>query len=144
MKTPIGFNSKENEVIAWCSLNVWSCFFLNSHHCYMCYHHQHSLHHNCANWVNNDDVHQGSEGIFGDKDIHSSLGITKKKVGNLPLDMCSTFQNNSWDCILKCIVDICSFPQGHQSKWVLKLSMIWSHSHHERWATIGCGKPRRT
>jgi hypothetical protein len=36
-----------------------------------------------------------------------------------------------------------SFPQGHWSKWVPKLSMVWPHWHHERWATIGCGKPRQ-
>jgi hypothetical protein len=35
-----------------------------------------------------------------------------------------------------------SFPQGYQNKWVFKLSMVWSHWHYERWATIECGKLR--
>jgi hypothetical protein len=82
----------------------------------MCYHHQRSLHHICANWVSNDDIHQGSEAIFGDKDIHSSLGVMKKKVGDILLNMCSTFQNNSWDYILKCIMAYYMFIPAGASK----------------------------
>jgi hypothetical protein len=39
----------------------------------------------------NDDVHQGLEAISSDKDIHSSLGVVKEKVKDLPLNMCSIF-----------------------------------------------------
>jgi hypothetical protein len=70
----------------------------------MCYCHQCSLHHICVSWANNDNIHQGLEPIFGDKDIHLSLGMTREKVGNLPLNMCSLskmivvtiFQNVLW------------------------------------------------
>jgi hypothetical protein len=48
----------------WCMFNVWSCFFVSNHHHYMCYHCQCSLHHICANQVNNDDVHQGSKSFL--------------------------------------------------------------------------------
>jgi hypothetical protein len=44
-----------------------------------------------ANQVNNDDIHQGLEVISNDKDIHLSLGVVSKKVGDLPLNMCPTF-----------------------------------------------------
>jgi hypothetical protein len=55
--TPIHLNIKRNEVIVWCSLNIWLCLFLSSRHHYMCYHRQCPLHHICASRVNNDDVH---------------------------------------------------------------------------------------
>jgi hypothetical protein len=54
--------------------------------------------------VNNDDVHQGPKTIFGDKDIHSLSSAVKENVGNLPLDMCSTLQNNSCDSVSNCIM----------------------------------------
>jgi hypothetical protein len=38
-------------------------------------------------------------------------------------------------------VVVCSLPQGHWNKWVLILSMKWSHLHCERWAIKRCGKP---
>jgi len=44
--------------------------------------------------------------------------------------------NASW-------VVIQSFLQGYQSKWVLRLSMVWPHWHCKRWSAIGCGKPRK-
>jgi hypothetical protein len=64
------------------------------------------------------------------------------------------WENSLWTCapLSKTIVMIipqnvlwvvlCSLPQGHQSKWVPRLSMVWPHWHYERWATIECGKPR--
>jgi len=70
----------------------------------MCYCHQCLLHHIGANWVNNDDVHQGPEAVFDDKNIHSSLGVAREKVRDIPLNMSSTLQINSYDNILKCIV----------------------------------------
>jgi hypothetical protein len=62
------------------------------------------LHNICASRVNNDDVHQGPKTIVGDKDIHSSSSVVKEKVGDLPLNMCSTLQNNSYDSISNCIM----------------------------------------
>jgi hypothetical protein len=75
----------------------------------MCYHCECLLHHICANHVNNNNVHQGLEVISNDKDIHSSLGVAREKVGDLPLNMCSTFQNNSCDSIPKHIVGCYTF-----------------------------------
>jgi hypothetical protein len=109
MKTPIRFNNKRNEVITWCLFNVWPCLFLNSHHFCMCYYHWCSLHHIYLNWVSNNNVHQGVEGVFDDKDIHSLFSVTKQKVGDLPLNTCSIFQNNSYNNILKCIMGYCMF-----------------------------------
>jgi hypothetical protein len=45
----------------------------------------------------------------------------------------------SWSVL--CIVVHC-LPQGHRNKWVRRLSMVWSHWHHERWTLEGCGKLR--
>jgi len=53
--------------------------------------------------VINDDVHQGLKVISSDKDIHSSSGVAREKVGDL-VNMSSIFQNNSCDNILKCIM----------------------------------------
>ncbi len=91
--------------------NVHSTYdlLLNDHHYYMCYHHRCSLHHIYASWVNNDNVHQDLEIISNDKDIYSSSNVAREKVGNLLLNMCYTFQNNSCDSIPKCIVGCCTF-----------------------------------
>jgi hypothetical protein len=64
-------------------------------------------HHICAGRVNNDDVHQGLK-ITGDKNIHSFLSVVREKVGNLPLNICSTLQSNSCDNISKCIMGYCT------------------------------------
>jgi len=61
------------------------------------------LHHICANWINNNDIHQGLEAISGDKNIHLSSGVMREKVEELILNMCYTLQNNSCDNIAKCI-----------------------------------------
>jgi hypothetical protein len=102
-------NSKRNEIIAWCSHNIWSCFLLGSHHCHMFFYHQCSLHHICVNQVSNDNVHQGLEVDYGDKDIHSLLGVMRKKVGDLLLNMCSILEINSYNNMLKCIMGYCTF-----------------------------------
>jgi len=107
MKTPIRFNNKGNEINAWCLFNVWSCFFMNSHHHYMCCCRRCSLHRICANRINNDDVHHNPKVVLGDKDVHLTLGVMREKVGDLPLNMCFTFQGNSYNSILKCIVGWC-------------------------------------
>jgi hypothetical protein len=75
----------------------------------MCYHHQCLLHHIYMNPVNNDDIHQGLKVVFNDKDIHLSLGVTREKVRDLPLNMCSILQINSYDNIPNCIMGYCMF-----------------------------------
>jgi len=61
------------------------------------------------NHVNNDNIHQGLEVVFNDKNIHLSLGVAREKVKNLPLNMCSILQINSYDNIPNCIVSYCMF-----------------------------------
>jgi len=51
-----------------------------------------SLHCVYASRVNNDDVHQGLKAISSDKDMHTLSGVAREKVGDLPLNMCSTLQ----------------------------------------------------
>jgi hypothetical protein len=145
MKAPIRLNSKGNEVIAWCLVNIRSCFFLSNHCRYMCCCHWCLLHHIYVSRFSNDKIHQSMEVMFGNKNIHLLLGVAREKVGDLSLNMCSTFQSSNSNSIPKCAMScvIHSFSQGHQNKWIFRLSMIWSHWHCKRWVTIGCGKPRR-
>ncbi len=49
---------------------------------------------------------QHFEVIFGDKDIHSLLCVTREKMGIFFLNMCFTLQSNSFDSIPKCVVYI--------------------------------------
>jgi hypothetical protein len=116
MKTSICLNNKGNEVIVWRSFDVGSCILLNNHHRYMCCHCQCSLHHICANQINNDNVHQSMEAIVHNKNIHSSLGVVREKVGNLPLNMCSTLQNNSCNNIPKCVMGYFTLTPTRASK----------------------------
>jgi hypothetical protein len=44
------------------------------------------LHHIYVSQVNNDDVHQGLEIVFGDKDIHLLLGVAREKSGRPPFE----------------------------------------------------------
>jgi len=123
MKTPISVNSKRNEIIAYVWLAYDHVFFWAV--VVMCCCRWCSLHHICVNYVNNDNVHQALEVVYGDKDIHSSLGVAKEKVGNPLLNMCSTFQSNNYDNILKCIVGCCMFILArHSNKWVLTSPMV--------------------
>jgi len=108
MKTPIRLNSKGNEFIAWCSFNVGLCFFLSNHRCCMCCRHQCSLHHIGASQVNNDKVDQSTETISGNKNIHLLLGVAREKVGNLLLNMCFSFLNNSFNNIPKFVMKCCT------------------------------------
>jgi hypothetical protein len=62
------------------------------------------LHHIYVSQVSNDDVHQGLEVVFGDKDIHSLFDVAREKVGDLLLNMCSILQINNYNNIPKCIV----------------------------------------
>jgi hypothetical protein len=107
MKTPIHFNNNENEIIAWCLLNVRLCLLLNNHHHCMCCYRWCSLHHIYASRVTNDNVHQSPKVVSSDKDIHSLLGVAKERVGDLHLNMCSTLQSNSCDNIPKCVMGYC-------------------------------------
>jgi hypothetical protein len=86
--------------------SIWLCFFLSSHHhcCYQC-----SLHHICVNWISNDDIHQNLEVVSKNKDIHFSSDVAKEKVGDLLLNMCSTFQKNRCENILKYMIGCCTF-----------------------------------
>jgi len=138
MKTPICLNSKGNEVIAWCSFNIWPCILLSNHHHCMCCCCQCSLHHICTSQINNDEIHQHAQVIFGDKDIHLLLNVAREKVGDLPLDMCSTLQNNSYDNISKCIMGYYMFIPTRAPN-----QMVWPHWHHERWEIGRCKKPKQ-
>jgi hypothetical protein len=114
-KTPIRFNNKKNEIIVWCSFNIWSCFFLNIHHRFMWCHRWCPLHHIYLNYVNNDNIHECLEIVFDDKDIHSLLGVTRENVGDLSLNMCFTLQSNNSNNISKCVVGcyMLTLAQGH-------------------------------
>ncbi len=57
------------------------------------------------NQVNNDDIHQSPKVISGDKNIHLLSGVAREKVGDIPMNMSSTLQINSYGSILKCIVN---------------------------------------
>jgi hypothetical protein len=106
MKTLVHLNSKGNEIIVCCSLSIWSYFLLSNYHCCMCCCRQCSLHYICASWVSNEDIHQGPKTIFDVKDIHL-LGVTRKKVKNVSVNMCFTFQNNRCNNISKCNMGCC-------------------------------------
>jgi hypothetical protein len=75
-----------------------------------------SMHHICANGISNDNVYQNVQVVFNDKDIHSSLSVVKEKVGDLLLNMCSTFQNYNCDNVSKCIVRCYTFTLARAFK----------------------------
>ncbi len=116
MKITICLNGKGNEIIIWCSFSIGFCLFLNNHRCYMCCHRRCSLHHICVSRINNDNVHQSSKTIYGDKNIHSSSNVAKEMVGDLLLNMCSTFQSNNCNSVTKCFMGCCMFILA----WALK------------------------
>ncbi len=68
--------------------------------------------------VNNDDIHQGPKAVSSDKDILLLSSVAREKVGNLPLNMCSTFQNNSYNYISKCIVGYYMFTFARALKHI--------------------------
>ncbi len=39
-------------------------------------------------------------------------------------------------------VVVCSLPQEHRNEWVRRSSMVWSHWHRKKGATIVCDKPK--
>jgi hypothetical protein len=98
------------------------------HQCMCCHHRRCSLHHICASHVSNDNVHQGPETISTDKDIHLSLNVVRELVGDHPLNMCSTLQNNSYNIPRNVSwVIVCSLRLGYWNKWVPWSSMVWPH-----------------
>jgi hypothetical protein len=142
MKTPIPFNSKGNEIIDWCSFIIGSCFLLSNHHRYMWCRCWYLLHHICANWVSNNNVHQNLKTIYGDKDIHSLSNLTREKVVDLLLNVSSTFQSNNCNIILKCV---CGFPYIHFQRGTKANEYLYCHWYDHidtMWTTIGCGKPK--
>jgi hypothetical protein len=63
--------------------------------------------------------------VSSNKNIHLSLDVLKEKVGNLPLNMCSVFQSNSYNNIPTCVMNYYMFTSTwHQSKWISRLSMV--------------------
>jgi hypothetical protein len=68
------------------------------------------------NQLSNDNVHQSPKVVSNYKNIHSLSGVAKENVGNLLLNMCSTYQNNSCDNILKCIMGCCMLTLTRASK----------------------------
>jgi len=120
IKTPICLNSKGNEIITWCSFCIGSCLFFNIHHCCMCYCCQCSLNHIYVSWVNNDNAHQSRKVVSSNKNIHLSLDVLKEEVGNLPLNMCSVFQSNSYNNIPTCVMNYYMFTSTwHQANGYL-------------------------
>jgi hypothetical protein len=81
------------------------------YYCYQC-----SLHHISASQVNNDNVHQSLEVVYSDNDIQSTSNVAREKVGDLPLNMCSIFQNNSCNNISKCIMNYYMFTLARALK----------------------------
>jgi hypothetical protein len=69
---------------------VGLCLFLSNHRCYMCGCCQCSLHHIYVSQVNNENVHQSTKIVSNNKNIHLSSSVAREKVGDLPLNMCST------------------------------------------------------
>jgi hypothetical protein len=108
METSICFDKKGNGVIAYYLFSIRLCPLLNSHRHYMCCCYRCSLRHICVSQVNNDNVHQSPKVVSSDNDIHLSSNVTKEKVGDLPLNMCSILQNNSYDSIPKCVMGCCT------------------------------------
>jgi hypothetical protein len=82
----------------------------------MCCHRRCLLHHIYVSWVNNDNIQLGPKPISNDKNIHLLSGMAREKVEDLPLNMCSTFQNNSCDSISKCIMGYCMLIHVGASK----------------------------
>ncbi len=115
LKTPICLNSKGNEIITQFLFSVGVCLLLSNHCHYMCCY-QCLLHHIQVNWVSNDNVHQSMKIISSDKNIHLSSCMAREKEGDLPLNMCSILQNNSYNNIMKCVVGCCMFIIA----WALK------------------------
>jgi hypothetical protein len=100
MKTPICFNGKGNEVIAYCSLI--NCVFSWATIITTC---DVIVDVRCTIFVGvKSTMTIGSKAVFGDKDIHSSASVAKEKVGDLLVNMCSTLQSNSYDSTPKRIV----------------------------------------
>jgi hypothetical protein len=141
MRTLIFFNSKESEIIAWCSLVVWSCFLLKTHHHCMCYCCRCLLHYIYSSRVNNGNILKSFLVIR----IFTCCYVWQgKKWENSFWTCASLFKTIAWIVSWNTLWTIVySFLQGHQSKWVPRLLMLWWHWQCEKWATIKCDKLRR-
>jgi hypothetical protein len=144
-ETPIHLNSKGNEVIVWCSFTIWLCLLLNSHYPYMCYRCQCLLHRISASRINNDNIHQGLEVISGDKDIHLLSNVVNEKVGDLPLNMCSTIRSNNYNNISKCIVNYYMFISSRALKQMstqivkgMNKLTLWKMGNRKMWQAKTC------
>jgi hypothetical protein len=128
MKAPICFNSKGNEIITYCSFGIGPCLLSRSHCCYMCYCRQCSLDH---------IVQVGSIMTMSIKVWKSSLVIKistyhrvwRRTRWETSILTCVPLSKAIVPTILQSVLwaIICSFSQGHQSKWVRRLSMVWPH-----------------
>jgi hypothetical protein len=54
--------------------------------------------------------------VFSNKNIHSLSSVAREKVRDLPLNMCFALQNNSYNSILKSIVNCCTLTHTRASK----------------------------
>jgi hypothetical protein len=111
----------------------------------MCYYHWCSLHHIYVSWISNNDIHQGSRVISGDKDIHSSLVVAREKMKDLYLNMCSILQNNSWNNILKHVVGYYMINPARASKQMgtqivngMATLTLWKMGYHRMWQAKMC------
>jgi hypothetical protein len=142
MKTPICFNSNGNDVIIWCSLNVWSCIFWVTiiATCVVVINVRYTIY---VRFESTMIMSIKVQKLFLVIRISIHHCVMKENVGDLLLT-CVPFSKVvvmriSWSVSW---VVVHSFPQRNWSKWVRRSSMVWPHSHCERWATVGCGKPK--
>jgi hypothetical protein len=134
MKTPIHLNNKGNNVIICSSLGKWPCLLPSS-----------SIHYTISLWVESTMIISIKvQKLFLVIKISIYRWVWWRKRWETSFLACVPFskaiamtisQSVSW-------VVICSFPQGHLSKWVHRSSMVWPHWHFERLATMGCGKSK--
>jgi hypothetical protein len=143
MKTPIGLNSKGNKsslnvcstydhVFSWITIIVTCVVIVNVCHILFV-------------WIGSTTTSMKVWKLSLVIRVSTPHWVWRRKMRETSLWTCVSLskiivmiisRNASW-------VVICSFLQGHQSKWVPRSLMIWPHWHYERWVAIVCGKPRR-
>jgi hypothetical protein len=144
METTVGLYGKGNEIISWPSLYVGLCFVLSGNYCYMWYHCWSMLHQIYMSQISNDNVHQGTQTISNDDNIHSSLCVVGKRWKTF-LCMWVPLYNAIASVLSRYVswVTMCSFMHGQHSKWIPNSSMVWPHSHHEICKIVKCDIPKR-
>jgi hypothetical protein len=116
MKTSISLYGKGNEIVSWCTYDIWSYLLLNDNYHYMHWHGWCTLHHIWVGWINYDNVYLGPKIVSSYNNINLSPNVAKKKVGiNFFWYKCSTFS--------KAIVVIAS----QRVSWVVMC--LLSHGH---------------